>query len=86
MQMLLNAILPNLKSVQANQAEQTMQAERLNRKLEQFRAETQIPMAEIRAEVAQCRQELEDTMVTFRASEAAEDSDTLPVRKKRIVN
>jgi hypothetical protein len=34
-------------------------------------------MAEIRAEIAQCRQELEDTMVTLRESEAAEDSDTL---------
>jgi hypothetical protein len=84
--MLLDAILPNLKSVQANQAELTMQAGRLNRNLEQFRAETQILMAEVRAEMAQCRQELEDTMVTLRESEAAEDSDTPPVRKKRIVN
>ena len=38
--MLLDVILPNLKSVQANQAEQTMQAERPNRNLEQFRVDS----------------------------------------------
>jgi hypothetical protein len=84
--LLLDVILPNLKSVQASQAEQTMQAERLNRDLDEFRAEMQIHMAEIRAEIALCRQELEDTMVTLRESEAAGDSDTPPAKKKRIIN
>jgi hypothetical protein len=84
--LLLDVILPNLKAVQTSQAEQTTQAERLNRNLEEFRAEIQIRMAEIRAEIALCRQELEDTMVTLRESEAAEDSDPPVTKKKRIVN
>ena len=84
--LLLDVILPNLKAVQTSQAEQTTQAERLNRNLEEFRAEIQIRMAEIRTEIALCRQELEDTMVTLRESEAAEDSDAPPPKKKRIVN
>jgi hypothetical protein len=84
--LLLDVILPNLKAVQTSQAEQTTQAERLNRNLEEFRAEMQIRMTEIRAEIALCRQELEDTMVTLRESEAAEDSDPPVTKKKRIVN
>jgi hypothetical protein len=84
--LLLDVILPHLKDIQASQAEHTTQAERLNRNLEEFRVEMTIRMAEIRAEIALCRQELEDTMVTLRESETAGDSDAPPAKKKRIVN
>ena len=84
--LLLDVILPHLKNIQAGHAEHTTQAERLNRNLEEFRTEMYIRMAEIRAEIALCRQELEDTMVTLRESESAEDSDPPVTKKKRIVN
>jgi hypothetical protein len=84
--LLLDVLLPYLKSLQASQAEQRMQTEQLNRSVGEFRAEMQIRMSEIRAEIALCRQELEDTMVTLRESEAAGEPDALPAKKKRIVN
>jgi hypothetical protein len=84
--LLLDVILPNLKSVQASQAEQRRQTESLNRAMEEFRAEMQLRLAEIRAEISLCRQELEDAMVTLRESETAEEPDAPPGRKKRIVH
>jgi hypothetical protein len=84
--LLLDVILPNLTGIQASQAEQRTQTERLNHHLEEFRAEMQIRLTEIRAEIALCRQELEDTMVTLRESDSAEDSDPPVMKKKRIVN
>ena len=84
--LLLDVILPNLQAVHASQAEQTVQAERLNRNLEEFRTEMQIRMAEIRAEIALCRQELEDARVILEQTEEADVADIRPPKKKRIVN
>jgi|HubBroStandDraft_2_1064218.scaffolds.fasta_scaffold954782_1 hypothetical protein len=84
--LLLDVILPNLKAVHISQAEQTVQAERLNRNLEEFRTEMQIRMAEIRAEIALCRQELEDARVILEQTEEADVADIRPPKKKRIVN
>ena len=81
--LLLDVILPNLKLTQAYQAEQKTQGEFLNDNLEAFRVEMQIHLAEIRAEIALCRQEMEDTMVTLRERDAAEDSKT-PAWKRII--
>lgn len=84
--LLLDVILPNLKSVLTSQAEQRSETDRLNRNLDDFRTEMAIRFAEIRAEIALCRQEIEDTMVILRESEAAESGAAPPGRKKRIVN
>jgi hypothetical protein len=84
--LLLDVILPNLKAVHISQAEQTVQAERLNRNLEEFRTEMQIRMAKIRAEIALCRQELEDARVILEQTEEADVADIRPPKKKRIVN
>jgi hypothetical protein len=84
--LLWDVILPNLRGIQASQAEQRTETDRLNHNLREFRVEMQIRLTEVRAEVALCRQELEDTMVTLRESDSAEDSDPPLARKKRIVH
>lgn len=81
--LLLDVILPNLKLIQASQAEQRTQSNRLTHSLEEFRAQMQVHLAEIRAEIALCRQELEDTMVTLRERDATEASET-PARRRIV--
>ncbi len=73
-QLLMEVILPSLKGIESSQAEQRLQTDRLNQNLEEFRTEMHICFAEIRAEVAACRAQVEDVMVTIRESEAASDS------------
>jgi len=84
--LLLDVILPNLKGIQASQAEQRAQTERLNQNLEEFRAEMQLRFAEIRAELAACRQEVEDTMVTLRETDIPDDPDSIITSKKRLIH
>jgi len=74
--LLVDAILPNLKTIQDSQAEQRLQTERLNRDLDEFRCEMHIRFAEIRAELAACRIQVEDAMVTICDSEAANANDS----------
>jgi predicted phage gp36 major capsid-like protein len=84
--LLADVILPHLEGIQASQAEQRMQTERLNRNVEEFRAEMQTRFAEIRAEIAACRQEIEDAMVTLRESDATEFSEDSAQIKKRLIH
>ena len=84
--LLVDVILPHLREVQANQAEQRLQTESLNHNLEKFRSEMEIHFAEIRAEIAACRQELEDAMVTIRERETLEDPESAGVSKKRLIH
>ena len=84
--LLLDVILPHLKDIQASQAEQRVQTERLNQNLEEFRAEMQLRFAEIRAELAACRQEVEDTMVTIRETDFPDDGGSIVTSKKRLIH
>jgi hypothetical protein len=84
--LLVDVILPHLKAIQVSQAEQKAQWEHLIRNLEEFRAEMQIHLAEIRAECALCRQELEDAMVTLCDTNAEEETDAGSRKKKRIIH
>jgi len=84
--LLVDVILPHLKGVQASQAEQRVQTERLNQNLEEFRSEMQLRFAEIRAELAACRQEVEDTMVTLRETDLPDDSESIVTGKKRLIH
>ena len=63
--LLMDVVLPHLKDIQASQAEQRLHAERLHRSVEEFQTEMQLRFAEIRAEIALCRQQLEDVLVTI---------------------
>lgn len=84
--LLVDVILPHLKGIQASQAEQRVQTERLNQNLEEFRSEMHLRFAEIRAELAACRQEVEDTMVTLRETDLPDDSESIVTGKKRLIH
>jgi hypothetical protein len=84
--LLLDVVLPHLKGIQASQAEQRQQTARLNQNLEEFRSEMQLRFAEIRAELAACRQEVEDTMVTLRETDLPDDPDAAFTSKKRLIH
>jgi predicted phage gp36 major capsid-like protein len=84
--LLADVILPHLKGIQASQTEQRLQTERLNQNIEEFRAEMQMRFAEIRAEIAACRQDIEDAMVTFRESDAADFPEDSAQIKKRLIH
>lgn len=84
--LLADVIFPNLQSIQASQAEQRIQTEELDRNLQEFRSEMLLRFAELRAEIALCRQEVEDAMVTLRDAEssACDSIENAPPRKTRI--
>jgi hypothetical protein len=83
--LLTDVIAPQLQSIHASQAEQRLETERLNRNVEEFRLEMQMRFAAMHAEIAACRQELEDTMVIVRERDAIDDDfDNGKVRKRTI--
>lgn len=84
--MLTGVIVPHLKGIQVSQTEQRLEMERLNRSFEEFRIEMQMRFAELRTELAACRQELEDAMLTIREMDAAEFPDREPALKKRLIH
>ncbi len=75
--LLMDVILPNLKGIQAAQAEQRMQTQRLHCDLDEFRAEMQLRFADLRAEIAACRNQIEDAMVTLAEKETSSESGSL---------
>ena len=83
--LLLDGVLPNLKSILISQTEQKIQSEQLTFNFEEFRAVMQVHMAEIRAEIALCRQQLEDILVIVRES-SEEEADPSVKKQKRIVH
>jgi hypothetical protein len=84
--LLVDVVLPNLKEIQAGQAEQRLQTEQLSRSLEDFRAEMRVKFTEIRAEIAASRLQVEDAMVTLREAETAEAKDSVPHGKKTLIH
>ena len=84
--LLVDVVVPNLKEIQAGQAEQRLQTEQLSRSLEDFRAEMRVKFTEIRAEIAASRLQVEDAMVTLREAETAEAIDSVPHGKKTLIH
>ena len=84
--LLVDVVLPNLQGIQASQAEQRQQTEQLNRNLDEFRAEMLLRFTEIRAELAVCRVQVEDAMVTLRETETAEADDSTSQGKKPLIH
>ena len=84
--LLVDVVVPNLKDIQASQAEQRLQTERLSRSLEDFRAEMRVKFAEVRAEIAASRLQVEDAMITLREAETAEAIDSIPHSKKTLIH
>jgi hypothetical protein len=86
MTLLTDVIVPQLQSIHASQAEQRHETDRLNRNIEEFRLEMQMRFAAIHAEIAACRQELEDTMVTIRERDAIDDDPGQSKTRKRTIH
>lgn len=83
---LTGVIVPHLKGIQVSQTEQRLESERLNRNFEEFRIDMQTRFAELRAEIAACRRELDDAVVTLREADASENQDREPTLKKRFIH
>jgi uncharacterized coiled-coil protein SlyX len=82
--LLIDVVLPHLKLIQTSQNEQKTHSESLIHNLGEFRTENQVHMAELRAELALCRQQLEDLMVTLREDGSDEDGGPSEKRKRII--
>jgi len=83
---LTDVILPNLQEIHASQVEQRFQTDCLNQNLEDFREEMQLRFAELRAELAACRQQLEDALVTLREAEATSELPSTLNSKKTLIH
>ena len=84
--LMTDVIVPQLQSIHASQAEQRVETDRLNRNIEEFRLEMQMRFASMHAEIAACRQELEDTMVIVRERESIDEDFERGTVRKRIVH
>jgi hypothetical protein len=80
--LLLDEILPHLNDIEVSQAEQRRETDRLMRTIHDFRAEMQLRFAELRAEIAYCRQEVEDAMVSLRDGDSPADAEPEVTFKK----
>ena len=86
MTLLTDVIVPQLQSIHASQAEQRLETDRLNRNIEEFRLEMQMRFAAMHAEIAACRQELEDTMVIIRERDTIDDDFGDGKARKRTIH
>ena len=75
--LMVESIVPSLKSIQENQIEQRQQSEWLSTNMEEFRIEMQQRFAELHAELAATRLQLEDAMVVIREQKAVLGPRTL---------
>jgi len=83
---LTDVIVPQLESIHAGQSAQRLETDRLNRNIEEFRLEMQMRFAAIHTEIAACRQELEDTLVTLREQDGTEDAHARDRSRKRTIH
>jgi len=86
MNLLTGVIVPQLQSIHASQAEQRLETDRLNRNIEEFRLEMQMRFASLHAEIAACRQEFEDSLVTAQERGSIDDLDTPSKGRKRTIH
>jgi hypothetical protein len=83
---LIDEILPHLNQIELSQAEQRRHTEQLGHNINDFRAEMQLRFAELRAEIAYCRQEVEDVMVSLRDTDSPSDAEPVVVFKKTQIH
>jgi hypothetical protein len=84
--LLNDVIVPQLQSIHTSQALQRLETDRLNRNIEEFRNEMHLRFAAIHAEIAACRQELEDTLVTVRERDGDDNRETQTKLRKRTIH
>jgi len=63
-----------------------MEGDRLACMIEDFRSEMQISFAHLRAEIAACRQEIEDAIILLRESEGANSLELTAKVRKTIIH
>ena len=79
---LLDVVLPNLKRIQTNQAEQRLLSDQLHQSCEQFREEMLSSFTAMRSELAATRAELDIAQATLRA---IEDAQSLTISGKKLL-
>jgi hypothetical protein len=84
--LLTEVILPRLQEIQASQEEQKVQTSRLHASVEEFRMEMLLRFVELHAEIAACRSQIEDAMVTLRESESGTEVEITDPVKKPLLN
>ena len=67
--LLVDVILPNLKSVQVSQAEQIAANDRLEQAIEDLRAHLELKFAQLSAQLTACRAELAATQAALKAAQ-----------------
>jgi len=67
--LLSDVILPNLKSVQASQAEQIAANDRLENAIDELRLHLESQFAHLSAQLTACRAELAASQATFKAAQ-----------------
>jgi prophage antirepressor-like protein len=70
MQVLTNVVLPNLKSVQVSQMEQTAANDRLEQAIEELRTHLESKFAQLTVQLTQCRAELAATQALLKAQQS----------------
>lgn len=68
--LLVESIVPSLKSIQDNQTEQRQQSDWLTESIEDFRIEMNTRFAELHAELASCRVQIDEAMAQIREQRA----------------
>jgi hypothetical protein len=84
--LLLEKVLPHLHAIEASQTQQRIYTEQLHQNLHEFRSEMQLRFAELRAEIAYCRQEVEDVMVSLRDTDSQADAEPAVALKKTQIH
>jgi hypothetical protein len=84
--LLTEVILPRLQEIQASQEEQKVQTSRPHASVEEFRMEMLLRFVELHAEIAACRSQIEDAMVTLRESESGTEVEITDPVKKPLLN
>jgi outer membrane protein TolC len=69
-QLLSDIILPNLKAVQTNQAEQIASNDRLERAIEELRKDLESQFALLTAQLTACQVELAATQASLKAAQS----------------
>jgi hypothetical protein len=82
--LLVDVILPNLKSVQVSQAEQIAANDRLENAIEELRLHLESQFAHLSAQLTACRAELAATQAVFKAAQA--QSGTLQPDRTTLVH
>ena len=83
---LSDVVLPNLNRIQTSQTEQRLETDRLQQNLDAFRAEMQQRFAELHADLAATRAQLELAEKIIRATETARAAEATGRRRGTLVH